>query len=302
LDVKIESGTRTIVIAEKDGLVVQKDTGISILPTKRGSIFSTQEIISMMQARVVFQMGSYENNRLKVSVRVFNASGVPKFLTNGQNTSFDSSRNIIQNGIEYSFGLILSEGKNNFSVEVNGLNGVLVSNGFEYYIKTAVELEQERIAKQRQEFDRLARLEQDRRARLAEEERIAREGDGSPDDIQCKRYGLKPQTQGYAECRMRLDLSRKEAAQRIDNQNRQIAAQQELLRQQHQNAQNARQNRESQCRFVQSAEYLKPTTTGNFFESAIRANSAFENCMNGVPTINTTCTRDGFGNINCTSR
>jgi antitoxin component YwqK of YwqJK toxin-antitoxin module len=45
----------------------------------------------------------------------------------------------------------------------------------------------------------------------AEEERIIREGDGTPDDLLCKKYGLLPQTGGYAECRMRLDFARAES-------------------------------------------------------------------------------------------
>ena len=67
-------------------------------------------------------------------------------------------------------------------------------------------------------------------------------------------------------------------------------------------AQNALvRNRESKCLFVKSQEYLRPAL-GGFFESMNRANSAYENCMAGVPQINTTCTKDAFGNISCTSR
>lgn len=55
------------------------------------------------------------------------------------------------------------------------------------------------------------RIEREESARKAEEERIAREGDGSPDDLLCKKYGLNPQSIGYAECRMRIDLAKTES-------------------------------------------------------------------------------------------
>jgi len=60
-------------------------------------------------------------------------------------------------------------------------------------------------------------------------------------------------------------------------------------------------NRQSQCRFIQAQEYARPSL-GGFFESMNRANSAYDNCMAGIPQINSTCTKDALGNINCTSR
>jgi hypothetical protein len=104
---------------------------------------------------------------------------------------------------------------------------------------------------------------------------------------------------------MRLDLSRKEGerAQAAVAKSRDDARKAELERRyeevQRQNAIIA--NRESKCAFVKSQEYLRPAL-GGFFESMNRANSAYDNCMAGVPQINTSCTKDGFGNVNCTSR
>ena len=43
--------------------------------------------------------------------------------------------------------------------------------------------------------------------------RIAREGDGSPDDLLCKKYGFKPNTQAYASCRMQIDIAKREMQQ-----------------------------------------------------------------------------------------
>jgi hypothetical protein len=45
----------------------------------------------------------------------------------------------------------------------------------------------------------------------AKEEPQERDGDGSPQDSLCKKYGLKPQTSGYAECRMRIDFAEAES-------------------------------------------------------------------------------------------
>ena len=65
-------------------------------------------------------------------------------------------------------------------------------------------------------------------ARQREQERIAKEGDGSPDDLTCKKYGFKPSTEGYAQCRLQIDIAKKDATQRqaaYQEQKRQYDAQ-----------------------------------------------------------------------------
>ncbi len=69
--------------------------------------------------------------------------------------------------------------------------------------------EGERIA-QDQDRQRLARQEQDQR----KNEEVAMRGDGTSDHQSCYRYGFKPGTSPYAECRQRLDMARKEAQQK----------------------------------------------------------------------------------------
>jgi len=64
---------------------------------------------------------------------------------------------------------------------------------------------------------------------------------------------------------------------------------------------NAQSSRESQCRFRQAAEYMKPVP-GGFFQSMQNANSVFDNCMAGVPQMNTTCSKDYTGQINCVTQ
>jgi hypothetical protein len=61
---------------------------------------------------------------------------------------------------------------------------------------------------------RLAKEEEFRKAaeerKRIETERIAREGDGSPDDLNCKKFGFQPQALGYGDCRLKLELARKQ--------------------------------------------------------------------------------------------
>jgi len=202
-------------------------------------------------------------------------------------------------------------GANTFSISVIGADGNAKTAKYDYYEKSLIEIEQEKIANEnaqriaKETAQRIADEKRREEARIAElrrkeAERITREGDGTPDDLSCKKYGLLPQTQGYAECRMRLDLIRKEELARGAANDR-VRAEELARRNQQIEEQNAIvHNRASQCQFVRAQEYLRPGL--NFATAAQNAESAYSNCMAGVPQIQTTCTRDGFGNMNCTSR
>jgi len=85
----------------------------------------------------------------------------------------------------------------------------------------------EAIAEQRRRENEKAeesRRENEKRLKIAKEqsekEKIAREGDGSRSDLLCKKYGLKPLTAQYAECRMQLEIQERQQAeqQRIYDQ------------------------------------------------------------------------------------
>ncbi len=275
----------------------------------RGSITSDGDVRSLIRSYIRLQAKFDENSRLaKVYVHVTNAASLPEFKFNEKLVKPINSKVTEWNTMEYNFDLPLVEGHSIFLATAYGINGEPNSDNATFYIKTIADLEKEKIIKQKREDERNAKIEAEKRVRIAEEERIAREGDGSPDDLQCKKYGLKLQTQGYAECRMRLDLARRDQQreqqrdqQKQRDQFEQQRAFQQQQQQQQENADNMRKNRESQCRFAQAAEYAKPAL-GGFIESMQRANAAFDNCMNGIPTINTTCNKDVFGNINCTSR
>ena len=83
-------------------------------------------------------------------------------------------------------------------------------------LKIAKEQERKRLAdeakeaKKIAELQRLDQLKAEKEAkeadyrRLAEEKRLAREGDGSPDDYACKSFGAKPGTDSYVKCRYKL--------------------------------------------------------------------------------------------------
>jgi hypothetical protein len=126
--------------------------------------------------------------------------------------------------IKYRNGDIFIHQENlNFGTNIFQISA-LNSNGFDTNIlyKVVRLTEAEKRQKEAEEFalkqkiaeaERLEkiRIANEQRAKKAEEERIAREGDGSSDDLLCKKYGLKPLTNGYAECRMRLDFAQKES-------------------------------------------------------------------------------------------
>jgi len=67
---------------------------------------------------------------------------------------------------------------------------------------------QELQSKQNEENLKKAQIEE---ARLAK--KIAIEGDGSSDDMTCKKFGFKPQASGYSECRLKLEIASRQAAQ-----------------------------------------------------------------------------------------
>lgn len=94
-------------------------------------------------------------------------------------------------------------------------------------------LERERKQAERKRQQELAQENRTREAEIRKVEadrkreaaRVAREGDGSSDDLLCKKYGFKPNTQAYANCRLQVDLAKREMQQ----QQAQYMAQQQQL-------------------------------------------------------------------------
>ena len=115
------------------------------------------------------------------------------------------------------------------------------------------------------------------------------------------------QKKSYEEYREDLITKSKESNEKVAKfiENKQITNQQKQ-QQENENRQrdgnaNATANRESQCQFVRSQEYFKPVA-GGFIQSMQNAESAFNNCMAGIPRITTNCSRDAFGQVNCVSQ
>ena len=94
----------------------------------------------------------------------------------------------------------------------------------------------QQLERERQRNEEIARREAERAqaqrlaAQKVEQARIAKEGDGSADDLLCKKYGFKPSTQGYASCRMQIDMAKQELQRQraiYEEQQRQYQAAQE---------------------------------------------------------------------------
>lgn len=70
----------------------------------------------------------------------------------------------------------------------------------------------------------------DRRSKTTNQPRVtsansaAPTGDGSADDQTCQRYGFHPGANAYAECRMKIDIARQEAARDHQRYERELAA------------------------------------------------------------------------------
>jgi hypothetical protein len=271
---------------------------------KVGTLFFQLQVDARIKANLKLTNNILTNRGPQVAFfTVSGTDGDPKFYLNKVQLYPE-----IKNSKGYSVRLNLTPGYNELLAHATGLDGKVISRKFTFHNETAEEIESRKLALIEIERKKAEEQKQKLIAKKLEEERIAREGDGTPDDLSCKKYGLKVQTQGYAECRMRLDIMRKEnqrtqGINAANQRNAENARKAELQRRyeevEQENAVIA--NRKSRCRFVQSQEYLRPAL-GGFFESMNRANSAFDNCMAGIPQINTTCTKDAFGNINCTSR
>lgn len=306
------TGGETIYLQANGNDVVQTDSiPNNILMRKRGAIASKSDFANLVKASISASYDLTGDGLMKpVNVTVINNTNEPTFRLNGEAIQPESKKNN-----NYKLNVKLAKGDNMLAVEATGADKKIVTKNFNLHIKTDKEILAEKMAaieaeKKRAEEERLRKIQMDKeaKAKKAEAERIAREGDGTPDDLDCKKYGLKPQTQGYAECRMRLDLSRKEGerAQAINATNAKAMenARKAELQRRYEEEQRQKQiiaNRESKCSMLKAQEYLRPVM-GGFVESLQNANNVYDNCMAGIPQITTSCSRDGLGNISCNSR
>jgi len=104
----------------------------------------------------------------------------------------------------------------------------------------------------------------------------AGQGDGSPDDALCQKYGFTVNTQLYAECRMKIDIAKNEARQR------QALYDAEMARYNAQVAEYEKQKkREESDRLIRFGLALMGGTSPNFSENLNNANRA----VNGLPPV-----------------
>ena len=75
-------------------------------------------------------------------------------------------------------------------------------------------LELDRRAKVGQQSNRSRVDQEQRQAEQRRQEETAMSGDGTPDHQTCYRYGFRPGTTPYAECRLKLDIARRELEQK----------------------------------------------------------------------------------------
>lgn len=116
-----------------------------------------------------------------------------KLHGNGKIT--DSSGNVLREGL-FEFGRFVPQ----WEIEKRRL--------------AAADAERERQDRERAEkFRRDEDLRQKQLLEQQERERVAREGDGSAHDLLCKKYGLKPLTSQYADCRIQLDTHASQQAE-----------------------------------------------------------------------------------------
>lgn len=309
--IKVTGGQTIFLMVEDKEMKLVEGVPRNISLRKSGGIYSKSDFEKRIKAKITASYDLTVDKEFKpITVSVYDAINTPKFSLNGENVIHEAVSNN-----NYKFSLKLSKGDNKFIVEALGADKKSVIKEFNLYIKTDKDLLAERVAakeaeRKKAEEERLRniRLERDAKAKKAEEERVAREGDGSQDDLDCKKYGLKPQSQGYAECRMRLDLFRREneklKASNDANLRAMESARKADLQKRYEQEQRQKEvvaNRESKCQMMKAQEYLRPTM-GGFFESMQNANNVYENCMAGIPQITTNCSKDGMGNISCTSR
>ena len=78
-------------------------------------------------------------------------------------------------------------------------------------IQAAIDEKNRKIQAENEARNRKTLEQEAAKAKKIEQERVARDGDGSSEDKLCQKYGFKPQANGYAECRMKLDQAKRES-------------------------------------------------------------------------------------------
>ncbi len=138
-------------------------------------------------------------------------------------------------------------------------------------------IDQQRQAEQQRQADQQRqeqqRQEQQRQAQQRQEQQRASElaarGDGTPDHKTCNGYGFQAGTNPYAECRMKLDMARR------DIERKQVAYEEDSRRYQEQvAAYEKEQERKKNMRLLEFSARLMGTTSPSFSQSVGNAAAA----------------------------
>jgi len=107
----------------------------------------------------------------------------------------------------------------NFKIEAKQLAAIKARVREEQLVEKRNQRALEQAERKRQQQLAAEKRERDARIRTADAERkreaarVMREGDGSADDFVCKKYGFRPNTQAYANCRLQIDVAKREMQQ-----------------------------------------------------------------------------------------
>lgn len=225
LDFNIVGGQTNIYKWERIGSqpieVNDIPSNIRILAT--GSVFYKQQIAKHVteSRQPKFTLSHTEAQGLNLTLKIhFNdKASVGKVMVNEIDKSFILAGN--QDEINHD----LSVGDNIINVRIIDKAGYEKTQQIKLTVLS--EQEKERMAQQAREEQQ--KKERQALAKKIEEERIAREGDDSPDDLLCKKYGFKPRTSGYAECRLRIDFAKAESMRQREQYEREQAEYQRRL-------------------------------------------------------------------------
>lgn len=205
-----------------------EDAPLEIKKVGVGALYYMHEISSFIskiekekKPDVDFSVKKIGNFSANLRVFLYNQELIEKVKINGEEVSHPGRNLVIEINKE------LKTGENRFDLEAVTYGGATINKTL-YVRKYTEQEERNRVAEEKRiradaERQEKQKIAAEVRARKVEEERISKDGDGTPDDLMCKRYGLKPQTTSYAECRMKLDFARTENARQQQQYEREQA-------------------------------------------------------------------------------
>lgn len=161
--------------------------------------------------------------------------------------------------------------------------------------KRQVEVSNREYAK-RQELQRKQNeenLKQAQQNEVRRAQRAAIEGDGSSDDLTCKRFGFKPQTSGYSECRLKLEIASRQATQQ--------QAQYETEKRQYDEQVAAIKKEKERQRNLKQLELGLRMMGGQNIQDAAMATSGMQPLPKPPGPINQTIIMPGGRMVNCTT-